>query len=213
MLIEDPGRFDGVRVIGADEHVWRHTRRGDKYVIVIINLTGIREGSGPARLLDMVEGRSEQAFKRWLAERPQAWRNAVEATRGVYQQMIAAYREPDRTRGRELMKKLIESVSHGVSAALNEVITPRVDPSETRRRCGIRSVMATVEFRRLDPPAFQAYGPTLGWFIDIGDGFNFIGVSARPFQSNDRVRLEGGVDAVSRNDGSQFTNFRVTIFP
>jgi len=73
--------------------------------------------------------------------------------------------------------------------------------------------MATVEFRRLDPPAFQAYGPTVGWFIEIGDGFNFIGVSARPFQSNDRVRLEGGVDAVSRNDGSQFTNFRVTIFP
>ena len=32
VLIEDPGRFDGVAVIGVDEHVWRHTRRGDKYV-------------------------------------------------------------------------------------------------------------------------------------------------------------------------------------
>jgi hypothetical protein len=39
VLIEDPGRFDGVQVIGVDEHAWRHTRRGDKYVTVIIDLT------------------------------------------------------------------------------------------------------------------------------------------------------------------------------
>ena len=57
---------------------WRHTRRGDKYVTVIIDLTPIRDGTGPARLLDMVEGRSKQAFKTWLAERPDAWRDAVE---------------------------------------------------------------------------------------------------------------------------------------
>ena len=78
VLINDPTRFDGVRVIGVDEHVWRHTRRGDKYVTVIIDLTGIRDGTGPARLLDMVEGRSKSAFKTWLTERPQAWRDAVE---------------------------------------------------------------------------------------------------------------------------------------
>jgi transposase len=47
----------------------------------------------------------------------------VEATWAVYQQMIAAYREPDRTRGRKLMRHLIDSVSHGVPAALTEVIT------------------------------------------------------------------------------------------
>ena len=47
----------------------------------------------------------------------------VEATWGVYQRMIAAYREPDRKRGRELMRYLIDSVSHGVPAALTEVIT------------------------------------------------------------------------------------------
>ena len=69
-LIADPARFDGVRVLGVDEHVWRHTRRGEKYVTVIIDLTAIREGMGPARLLDMVEGRSKQAFKTWLAARP-----------------------------------------------------------------------------------------------------------------------------------------------
>ena len=77
-LIDDPGRFDGVTAIGVDEHVWRHTRAGDKYVTVIIDLTGIRDGTGPARLLDMVEGRSKAAFKTWLADRSKQWREGVE---------------------------------------------------------------------------------------------------------------------------------------
>ncbi len=216
VLIDDPTRFDGVKVLGVDEHVWRHTRHGDKYVTVIIDLTGIRDGTGPSRLLDMVEGRSKQAFKTWLAERPQAWRDGIEAVamdgftgfktatteelpaavavmdpfhvvrlagdalddcrrrtqqdirghRGrkgdplyaarrtlhtgadlltdkqkdhlqalfdgdehvqvevvwaVYQAMIAAYRHPDRSRGRELMTQLIDSLSHGVPTALTEL--------------------------------------------------------------------------------------------
>jgi transposase len=78
LLIDDPARFDAVRVIGVDEHVWRHTRRGDKYVTVIIDLTPIRDRTGPSRLLDMVEGRSKQVFKTWLASRPQAWRDQLE---------------------------------------------------------------------------------------------------------------------------------------
>ncbi|MEV0291917.1 ISL3 family transposase [Kribbella sp. NPDC050820] len=218
VLIDDPGRFDGVAVIGVDEHVWRHTRRGDKYVTVIIDLTPIRDGTGPARLLDMVEGRSKQVFKSWLAAREQSWRERVEvvamdgftgfktaaaeeipdavavmdpfhvvrltgdaldqcrrrvqqaihghrgrkhdplysarrtlhtgadlltskqaqrladlfaadehveveASWGIYQRMIAAYRESDRSRGRALMKQLIDSVSHGVPTALVELIT------------------------------------------------------------------------------------------
>ena len=218
VLIADPKRFDGVRVVGVDEHVWRHTRKGDKYVTVVIDLTPIRDDTGPARLLDMVEGRSKQAFKTWLASRPQAWRDGVEvvamdgftgfktatteelpdatavmdpfhvirlagdaldgcrrrvqqelhghrgraqdplyrarrmlhtgadlltsrqktrldalfagddhveveATWGVYQQMIAAYREPDRTTGRARMANLITSLSSGVPAALHEVST------------------------------------------------------------------------------------------
>ena len=218
VLIDDDARFEGVKVIGVDEHVWRHTTRGDKYVTVIIDLTGIRDGTGPARLLDMVEGRSKQAFKTWLAERPKAWRDAVEAvamdgftgfktatteelpdavavmdpfhvvrlagdaldqcrrrvqqaihghrghkddplyrarrtlhtgadlltdkqkhrldalftgdehvevevTWASYQRMITAYRDPDRTRGREQMTKLIESLSKKVPATLTELIT------------------------------------------------------------------------------------------
>ena len=47
----------------------------------------------------------------------------VEATWGVYQRMIAAYREPDRRQGRQLMAKVIDSLSHGVPGALREVIT------------------------------------------------------------------------------------------
>ena len=78
VLIADPARFDGAAVIGVDEHVWRHTRHGDKYVTVIIDLTPVRDGTGPARLLDMVEGRSKKAFQQWLAERPEQWRDRVE---------------------------------------------------------------------------------------------------------------------------------------
>ncbi len=37
--------------------------------------------------------------------------------------MITAYREPDRVRGRELMQKLIESVSQSVPSALTELIS------------------------------------------------------------------------------------------
>jgi len=207
-----------VRVVGVDEHVWRHTRRGDKYVTVIIDLTPVRTGSGPARLLDMVEGRSKRAFSSWLAARDQTWRDQVEvvamdgftgfktatteqlpdavavmdpfhvvrlagdaldrcrrriqqavhghrgragdplysarrtlhtgaglltekqtarlnalfaadehiqvqATWGIHQRMITAYREPDRTVGKQLMQQLIASTSRGVPAALSEVIT------------------------------------------------------------------------------------------
>ncbi|MDJ0383756.1 transposase [Streptomyces sp. G-G2] len=192
VLIDKKGRFDGVQVVGVDERVWRHTRKGDKYVTVIIDLTLVRVGTGPARLPDMVEGRSKQAFKTATAEElpdavtvmdpfhvvrlagdaldlcrrrvqqathghrgrtgdplhatrrtlhtgadlltdKQADRLRklfatdvhveVEATWGIYQRMVAAYRGPDRTRGRELMQKLIDTVSDGVPAALTEVIT------------------------------------------------------------------------------------------
>ena len=67
-----------VAVIGVDEHVWRHTRRGDKYVTVIIDLTPVRDKTGPQGLLDMVEGRSKKAFQDWLSDRPKQWRDGVE---------------------------------------------------------------------------------------------------------------------------------------
>ena len=45
---------------------------------VIIDLTPVRDKTGPARLLDMIEGRSKAGFKTWLAERPAAWRDGIE---------------------------------------------------------------------------------------------------------------------------------------
>ena len=47
----------------------------------------------------------------------------VEATWGIYQRMIAAYRAPDRNQGRQLMQDLIASVSKGVPKTLTEIIT------------------------------------------------------------------------------------------
>jgi transposase len=47
----------------------------------------------------------------------------VETTWAVYQNMITAYREPDRAAGRKLMQKLISSLSAEVPKALVEVIT------------------------------------------------------------------------------------------
>lgn len=58
--------------------MWRYTRRGDKYVTVVIDLTPVRDRTGPARLLDVVPGRSKKAFKGWLAQRDQDWRGRVE---------------------------------------------------------------------------------------------------------------------------------------
>ena len=47
----------------------------------------------------------------------------VEATWGVYQAMIAAYREPDRAKGKTRMQQVIDSLSSGVPAVLRELVT------------------------------------------------------------------------------------------
>ena len=78
LLINDPRRFEGVRVIGVDEHVWRHTPYGDKYVTVILDVTPVHDRSGPSRLLDMIPSRSKKVFKTWLASQPDTWREGIE---------------------------------------------------------------------------------------------------------------------------------------
>jgi transposase len=78
LLISHPTRLNGVAVVGVDEHCWRHTGRADKYVTVIIDLTPVRDGTGPARLLDLVPGRSQQAFQTWLNNQPDTFRQTVE---------------------------------------------------------------------------------------------------------------------------------------
>ena len=78
LLIDDPGRLEGVRVLGVDEHCWRHTHHGGRFVTVIIDLTPVRDGTGPARLLDMVSGRSKAVFTTWLFAQSPAFRAGVE---------------------------------------------------------------------------------------------------------------------------------------
>src|SRR5206468_4966037 len=64
LLTADPARLDGVEVIGVDEHKWAHVRTApdDGFVTVITDLTAVVAGSGPARLLDLVPGRSAAAM-------------------------------------------------------------------------------------------------------------------------------------------------------
>ncbi len=45
----------------------------------------------------------------------------VQVTWAVYQQMISAYRHPDRSSGRKILVKLIDSLSRGVPAELIEL--------------------------------------------------------------------------------------------
>jgi transposase len=74
-----PDRLAGVKVIGIDEHRWAPRRRGaDGFVTVIIDLTPVHDRSGPARLLDVVEGRSATALASWLSAQPTAFAAGVE---------------------------------------------------------------------------------------------------------------------------------------
>ncbi|ETZ54999.1 transposase family protein [Mycobacterium sp. MAC_011194_8550] len=74
-----PDRLAGVTVIGVDEHRWAPRRRGTEgFVTLIIDLTPTHDQTGPARLLDLVEGRSATALATWLAAQPTDFARAVE---------------------------------------------------------------------------------------------------------------------------------------
>lgn len=78
-LVDDPDRLSGVTAVGVDEHVWAHAgpRRRTQFGTSIVDLTGVAAGR-PARLLDVVEGRTGTVYADWLAERDQAWRDRIE---------------------------------------------------------------------------------------------------------------------------------------
>lgn len=79
MVYDRPGHFDGVRVLGVDEHKWKHVR-GDgssSFVTVLVDLTPVADGTGPSRLLDMVPGRSAKVLTKWFDARNQAFRDRV----------------------------------------------------------------------------------------------------------------------------------------
>ena len=80
LVFGQPGHLDGVRYLGVDEHKWKHCRgNGDAdFVTVIVDLTPVIDGTGPARLLDMVAGRSAAVFKGWLADKDPNFRSRVQ---------------------------------------------------------------------------------------------------------------------------------------
>jgi transposase len=74
-----PDRLAGVRVIGVDEHRWAPRRHGTAgFVTLIIDLTPTHDQTGPARLLDLVPGRSAAALSSWLTHQPSAFRDQVQ---------------------------------------------------------------------------------------------------------------------------------------
>jgi len=81
LVYADPLHLAGVRVLGVDEHVWKHTRRPGEpssMVTVLVDLTPLVDGDGPARLIDMRPGRSADVLKTWLDERDPQFRDTVE---------------------------------------------------------------------------------------------------------------------------------------
>ena len=76
---------------------------------------------------------------------------AVEVTWSVYQQMIAAYRHPDRKQGLTPRNQLIDTLRRGVPSTLSELITLSPDPAPPSRRRP-----------RLPPPARHQQRPHRG---------------------------------------------------
>jgi transposase len=69
-LADDPTRLAGVEVLGVDEHIWHHSPKpgkGPKELTGMVDLT--RRDTTPARLLDLVPGRSGKAYADWLSGR------------------------------------------------------------------------------------------------------------------------------------------------
>ena len=79
MAANDPVRFENVQVLGVDEHIWHHRdprRRGPKELTGMVDLT---RGPHPtARLLDLVPGRSGKAYRDWLNERGETFREGIQ---------------------------------------------------------------------------------------------------------------------------------------
>jgi transposase len=84
-MAADESRFEGVRTLGVDEHVWHHvsTRpiadggRGPKELTGMVDLSRDAAGKTRARLLDLVPGRTGAAYLDWLAARNARFRDGI----------------------------------------------------------------------------------------------------------------------------------------
>ena len=82
----DEKRFAGVTSLGVDEHIWHHVSakpvdqggRGPKEFTGMVDLTRDKDGRVRTRLLDLVPGRSSEAYTSWLRDRGDTFRKGVE---------------------------------------------------------------------------------------------------------------------------------------
>jgi len=82
----DEKRFAGVTSLGVDEHTWHHVSTkpvdqdgsGPKEFTGMVDLTRDKNGRIRARLLDLVPGRSSEAYTSWLRDRGDTFRKGVE---------------------------------------------------------------------------------------------------------------------------------------
>lgn len=79
LVYDCAGHLDKVRYLGDCEHEWNHCRgQGDPSLVsIIVDLATVITGTGPARLLGMVPGRSSAAMSNRLDARTQAFRDGV----------------------------------------------------------------------------------------------------------------------------------------
>ena len=74
--VDDPRRLDGVDALGVDETAFQaaSVTHSTSFVTGIVDLT---RGRRPARLLDVVAGRSASALVGWVNDRDQVWRAGI----------------------------------------------------------------------------------------------------------------------------------------
>ncbi|PZM88926.1 MAG: hypothetical protein DIU79_16145 [Actinobacteria bacterium] len=74
-LIDAATRIDGVGGLGVDGHAWQRVSRTrpTRWATGIVDITFGR----PARLLDVVPGRSGAAYADWLSQRDRSWREQI----------------------------------------------------------------------------------------------------------------------------------------
>ena len=106
----DPTRFDGVSILGVDEHVWHHVStkpveaggRGPKELTGMVDLTRDADGRGRARLLDLVPGRSGETYRSWLRGRGEDFASRVQIAtldpfQGTRTRSMTSSRTPSRS--------------------------------------------------------------------------------------------------------------------
>jgi transposase len=128
-LADDPARFQGVAVVGVDEHIWHHSPRpgkGPKELTGMVDLTRTRAENGQVstqtRLLDLVPGRSGKVYADWLAGRGEQFRAGVQV----------ATLDPFRGYGNAIDDQLADSIA--VLDAFHVVRLGLKAMEETRRR-------------------------------------------------------------------------------